>query len=327
MVTARNDPYINPHNRLQLQGWRANVNLKPVLSIHAALQYISKYVSRAESRSESFTKIFNQILNNSNPNNLSLVSIQKLLLNNVSERDISAQETCHLLSLPLYHSSWTFVSLNLNEVSPRWICGTSSGLNGEELFINNAGYTNQLFLKKYWNGPNNLKDLSLFVIYLTYKCMNNDWKRCSKEKVVHIWSQPSGLRNGPQWEEFCRIKVLLYILHQSIIQLNENNLPWSIIYYQHMDMINKGPEDLIREPVNNEKQPSDDKSKGKLLGDEEQEEFWYDWMYLAEMGPNTHINSISDLRGRDMDRNHNWINEPKTCYSVMDLEIVGDFVQ
>jgi len=41
LVTARNDPLINPHSRLQLQGWQANVDLKPILSTHAALQYIS----------------------------------------------------------------------------------------------------------------------------------------------------------------------------------------------------------------------------------------------------------------------------------------------
>jgi hypothetical protein len=94
-----------------------------------------------------------------------------------------------------------------------------------------------------------------------------------------------------------------------------------------MDTINKGPEDLIGEPVDNEEQPSDGESEGELLGDEEQEEFQYDWMYLAEMGPNTHINSTSDLGGRDMDRNHDWINKPKIRYSVTDLETVGDFVQ
>ena len=47
-VTARNDLLINLHSRLQLQGWQVNVDLKPVLSIHAALQYISKYASKAE---------------------------------------------------------------------------------------------------------------------------------------------------------------------------------------------------------------------------------------------------------------------------------------
>ncbi|PKC10734.1 hypothetical protein RhiirA5_288445, partial [Rhizophagus irregularis] len=29
LITARNDPLINPHDRIQLQGWRANVDLKP----------------------------------------------------------------------------------------------------------------------------------------------------------------------------------------------------------------------------------------------------------------------------------------------------------
>lgn len=85
LITARNDPFLNPHNRLQLQGWRANVDLKPVLSIHAALQYISKYASKAEPRSMAFSDIFHRILNNSNPDDPSLTSIQKLLLSSVSE--------------------------------------------------------------------------------------------------------------------------------------------------------------------------------------------------------------------------------------------------
>ncbi|CAG8452067.1 8449_t:CDS:2 [Racocetra fulgida] len=33
LLTARNDPLINPHNRIQLQGWRANIDLKPILII------------------------------------------------------------------------------------------------------------------------------------------------------------------------------------------------------------------------------------------------------------------------------------------------------
>src|SRR3954469_20790644 len=60
LITKRNDHYINPHNCLQLQEWHANVNLKPILSIHAALQYISKYASKSELRSLAFSDIFNQ---------------------------------------------------------------------------------------------------------------------------------------------------------------------------------------------------------------------------------------------------------------------------
>ncbi|CAG8691149.1 9114_t:CDS:1, partial [Racocetra persica] len=41
---------------------RVNVDLKPILSIHVALQYIAKYASKAEPRSTAFLEIFNQIL-------------------------------------------------------------------------------------------------------------------------------------------------------------------------------------------------------------------------------------------------------------------------
>jgi len=80
LVTKRNDPLINPHNRLMLQGWRANVDLKPIISIHAALQYISKYASKAESRSAAFSEILDQILNNSKPDDPILTSYYFIML-------------------------------------------------------------------------------------------------------------------------------------------------------------------------------------------------------------------------------------------------------
>jgi hypothetical protein len=55
---------------------------------------------------------------------------------------------------------------------------------------------------------------------------------------------------------------------------------------------------IDQEICNNKEQLSDDKSEGKLLGDEEQEKFRYDWMYLAKMNPNIHINFTSNLGGR-----------------------------
>jgi hypothetical protein len=168
-----------------LQGWRANVDLKPVLSIHAALQYISKYASKAEPRSESFSEIFNQILNNSEPDVSSVTSIQKLLLNGVSERDISAQETCHLLlGTPLYHSSRIFVSLNLNEEGPRWIRGTGYGTNDEDFTkINEPGRTNQSPLKKYWDRSDEFEDISLYKIYLTHI---NTRKELGKKTIMKV---------------------------------------------------------------------------------------------------------------------------------------------
>ena len=133
-----------------------------------ALQYISKYASKAEPRSIAFSEIFNQIFNNSKPEDASLTSIQKLLLSSVAERDISAQETCHLiLGIPLYHSSRMFVVLNLNNESARWIRGMGSSET-----ITDAGCTTQSALKKYWNRNEELEEYSLYKLNLTHKFIN-----------------------------------------------------------------------------------------------------------------------------------------------------------
>jgi len=328
LVTARNDPYINPHNRLQLQGWRANVDLKPVLTIHAALQYISKYASKAEPRSMAFTDIFNQILNVSDPNDPSLTSIQKLLLSSVAERDISAQETCHLLlSIPLYHSSRPFVSLNLSEEAARWIRGTGRREDGEDFTtIEDAGRTTNSPLKKYWDRPNELEEFSLFKLHLTHKYVNGQWKKCKNENVVRIWPRPSPLRNGHQWEEFCRMKILLHVRHRSLQELNENNVPWSTLYRYHLGTINADPNDMLGHPIDNEEEFSDEESQDEHIEDDEEEEFRYDWMHLAEMGPNARIVSLSDLRTRDIDRNHDWINDARQHYSDADITDAREFV-
>lgn len=323
LVTKRNDPYINPHNRMQLQGWRANVDFKPVISIHAALEYISKYASKAEPRSIAFTEMFNQILNSSKPDDSSLTSIQRLLLNSIAERDISAQETSHLLlSIPLYHSSRSFVSLNLNEQSPRWVRGTGSDETSDGI-----GQTAPQTLNRYWQRDSTFENLSLFKLHLTHKWSRGEWRRCNKENIVRIWPRPSSLRDGDQWEEFCRVKVILHIPHRSIQQLKGNSFTsWSILYNQHIDMINADPTDLLRSPIDNEEDNGNEESMEELSDDDEPEEHRYDWMHLAEMGPNVRINPLSDLGTRDMDRNHDWVHEGREHYSDADIAIASNFI-
>ena len=136
------------------------------------MQYISKYASKAEPQSKAFSEIFSQILNNSELNESSLMPIQKLLLNSVAERDISAQKTYYLLlSILFYHSNHTFVSLNINDEVSRWIGSTGNGDNF--IIIKDAGCTTRSALEKYWNRPNELEEFSLFKLYLTYKNVND----------------------------------------------------------------------------------------------------------------------------------------------------------
>jgi len=85
-------------------------------------------------------------------------------------------------------------------------------------------------LKKYWERAEELEEYSLFKLNLTHNYSKGSWKRNNKENIVRIRPRPSGLRNGEQWEEFCRIKVILHVPHRSIEQLRENSDIWSTIY-------------------------------------------------------------------------------------------------
>ncbi len=328
LITSRNDPYINPHDRLQLQGWRANVDLKPVLSMNAALQYISKYASKSEPRSEAFSDILNRILNDSNSDASSLSAFQALLLHTVAERDISTQETCHiLLGLPLYHSSRQFVSLNLNKQTPRWLC--SSGYDDESFPANGeVGRTVQSPLQKYWDRPVELEDVTLYELHLIYKFCKGQWNRCKQENIVRIWPHPSPLINGPQWEEYCRVKVLLHVCHRSLHQLTEDNtLSWSDLFNQHRETI-EAEADLLGPPVNNLNNESVDEESDldqEELDDEDQ--IRPDWMVLSEMRPGADVDISSDLGTCDIDQNYDWFSDVRRSYPNLNLSDISNFIQ
>ena len=59
-------------------------------------------------------------------------------------------------------------------------------------------------------------------------------------------STPSALHEGPQWEEFCRAKVLLHVRHRDLQQLTENGtITWSALYDRHIEEIDFDPIDQL----------------------------------------------------------------------------------
>ena len=115
LLTARNDGMINSFNPVQLSAWRANVDMRYIVSHHRVLKYCSKYVTKSERRSQSLKEIFTSIVRSLQQGNTSLKAVQKLLINTVGERDFSAQETCHLLlQLPMFKASRDFIILSLD---------------------------------------------------------------------------------------------------------------------------------------------------------------------------------------------------------------------
>ena len=86
--------------------WRANIDWQPVLSKRAVINYIAKYAAKSEKGSETFHNMLMRVSSIQNPNEPATCAYKILLCETIIDRDICAQETCHLLlELPLYECS------------------------------------------------------------------------------------------------------------------------------------------------------------------------------------------------------------------------------
>ena len=115
VVTARNDPRLNQHKRLQLQGWRANCEINIIIDYHSCVEYLTKYASKAEKLStvvrDAFTFVVSNLGNKIDSHN----TIKRLIMKTVGQRDMSVQEVMHqILSLKLFSSSFQVVTVSLD---------------------------------------------------------------------------------------------------------------------------------------------------------------------------------------------------------------------
>ena len=127
VVTKRNDTRVNNHQRLQLQGWRANCDIQVVIDYHACVEYLAKYAAKSESKSHLLKQTFSSIVHNSHQETTAASVIKKTVMKTLGQRDFSAQETMHhLLSLNFISSSFNVIPLNLNGSRRLNIKGISS---------------------------------------------------------------------------------------------------------------------------------------------------------------------------------------------------------
>ena len=68
IVTKRNDTRLNNHQRIQLQGWRANCNIQVVIDQYACIEYLSKYAAKGEPKSPMLTETFDIVMKNTDNN-------------------------------------------------------------------------------------------------------------------------------------------------------------------------------------------------------------------------------------------------------------------
>ena len=117
VVTARNDPILNRHQRLQLQGWRENCDINVIIDYHSCVEYLTKYASKGKRLSSVVRDAFVSVVSKLDPHADGNNTVKKLMMKAIGQRDMSAQNVMHqILSLKLFSSSFQVVTTSL-EVS------------------------------------------------------------------------------------------------------------------------------------------------------------------------------------------------------------------
>ena len=205
LETARNDALINSYNPVQLCAWRANVDLQYCVSRHKVIQYCAKYATKCEPRSHTLIDVFGAIVRGLDDDDKPLKAVQKLLINTTADRDYSAQETCHLLlQLPMVMTTRDFVFLSLD-----------GSRQMQENLEEGQPATSLSSLDHYMKRPSTQIFESMTLLhYVQHYSMPKylGAQPCIRQKAVVVIVRPfcSADPNGPNYEQYCTQKLMLY---------------------------------------------------------------------------------------------------------------------
>ena len=98
VVTERNDPRMNSHERTFIQGYRANVDLQVILDEEDCLAYTTKYVTKAEIRTKAMQEFLMKFCEDSSTGQNSIPRLLKqVMIRALGTTDVTQQETLLLL--------------------------------------------------------------------------------------------------------------------------------------------------------------------------------------------------------------------------------------
>jgi len=141
---------------------------------------------------------------------------QKLLIHSVGERDYSAQETCHLLqSLPLYHSSRTYVTVNTyNDSASFRVKKRQVGITDGILEINSS------IVHAYKHRPITVefRNVSLLEFATNFKTVKDEIKRRKPGKEAVVIVLPYIQKNDKD-PSYCRYMIIFNLWVLTLVYL------------------------------------------------------------------------------------------------------------
>lgn len=199
-------------------GWRANLDIKPILSKEAAVNYIAKYASKDERQAPAFPQLLASVANSMDDNRSAQTACRKTLNKMLGECSYSAQETAHLLlGIPLVHASMTFHTvyigadgcfrqINTDNDEP---CDVTEHVDGFDRPL-----TSQSVMQRYIERPASMENLSFHDVLTKFYWSKSGWKKKkeSTDVILRIFPRFSPDPENDNYDDFCRTKI---ILHQS----------------------------------------------------------------------------------------------------------------
>ncbi|KAK3920379.1 ATP-dependent DNA helicase [Frankliniella fusca] len=298
-IPERNDPLLNKHNPFIISTWRANIDLSPVLYKSAVIEYITKYVSKAEVSSNTLMDICEQVCKSVSGGDPARRAIQRILIKNCVERDVSAQEVSHIMmGAPLYSAgNRNFVVVHTDE--QKWtVLNVNNHGNSE---VNQCQPENSSsVIEKYGKRPIELDDLSLWNAVKFYNLKN--WKKSKKKpNIVRVF--PRLRINGDDSEKYYRQQVVLHVPWSNEKPINKgDDETWQSLYERNRVLNSEQVVDLTDQGTgvveDNEGGDNDEDVNPDVVSNE-------DWMIAQRLCSNQIPGDVNPGM-REVDINHNW---------------------
>lgn len=204
IVMKRNDAWLNNHQQIMLQNWRANCDIQVVIDHYACLEYLAKYAAKREPRSPLLKQVFNSIVQSADQNSDPHKAIKKVIMKTLGERDYAAQETTHhLLSSKLHSSSFNVVPVSLNG-SRRLL---TSSLEAATSCTSSSPLDNYANRDQYSNSQQTM-NLNFLQFATKYKVVNRKLTELPENSIPRIFPTYSSNPKGPNFALYCKYQLL-----------------------------------------------------------------------------------------------------------------------
>jgi len=311
LLTARNDRYLNKYNPYILQTWRANMDISPVISKRALVNYLAKYISKSETQSKDMTYVMKELLKNTDSDKTAKSVIQRLYIQSCCERDYSAQEACHLImGLPLVSAGGRkFVNLNFKVLeSDNWVQLTDD-----------ESSTSKNYIEKYMERRSEFEHETLWHMAKKYVLPKGNHHPNGLDAIVRVFPRVSE-RTKNDSDEYYKQQVLLHLPWRYEEQFLELYDSWETAYLLNEQTIKNNSD------VQCNFQDTDP-------DEEEFEQRNYEEHYITEqfmtssiLGPSQTTTQI-ELGRREIDLRHDWHASAAKYDQYGGIPVIKSFVQ